>query len=159
MDDATVNTSKKKRKWPSRPSVKPCSVDGCGNNFWARGLCGTHYQQFRASPDFHRVIANITVAERFHQNYVVDPVTGCWVWKSGKNSKGYGLLWLRQGKRVVASRYSYEHHIGPIPPGLLACHHCDNPPCVNPAHIFLGTNADNMADMVRKGRKRRKAIS
>jgi len=77
---------------------------------------------------------------------------GCIVCISHKlNTKGY-LRLGRNGQLVLAHRLVYEYFHGPIPDGFLVCHSCDNPPCLNPEHFFAGTNADNLRDMVEKGR-------
>lgn len=87
----------------------------------------------------------------------VEPNTGCWLWLGSVRTDGYGTVYVRRNGRPVnyaAHRASYTLWRGPIPDGLFVCHKCDTKLCVNPDHFFLGTAADNAADMVAKGRAR-----
>lgn len=88
-------------------------------------------------------------------NYV-DTSNECWIWTAGKGKNGYGKFAYvnSDGKKITtgAHRYSYELSKGRIPKDMSVCHHCDNPPCVNPKHLFLGTTKDNVHDCMRKGR-------
>lgn len=81
----------------------------------------------------------------------VNKTDGCWLWTASLDSSGYGHI--AEGRKLrLAHRLSWEIHFGPIPNGLLVCHECDVRSCVNPGHLFLGTNTDNMRDMSAKGR-------
>jgi len=89
---------------------------------------------------------------RFWERVDVRGEDECWPWVGSVVERGYGVLFIQGEDSVLAHRYSWTIHNGLIPDGLFVCHHCDNPPCVNPQHLFLGTNLDNIQDMVRKGR-------
>lgn len=93
----------------------------------------------------------MSVMDRFKSKYRVNPVSGCWKWIASYAPGGYGQFCF-DGSMRRAHRVSWIIHNGPIPEGMLVCHRCDNPSCVNPEHLFLGTHKDNMRDMIAKGR-------
>lgn len=84
----------------------------------------------------------------------VPHIGNCWVWTGSLNTRGYGVI-QKGGKRTIptqASRASWILEFGPIPPGLYVLHRCDNPPCVRPSHLFVGTQDDNIKDAMAKER-------
>lgn len=78
---------------------------------------------------------------------------GCWVWRRGAGSHGYGQFYFEPGKPRLAHRVAWELENGPIPTGMQVLHKCDNKKCVRPDHLFIGTQLDNMRDMIAKGRR------
>jgi len=96
-------------------------------------------------------------SERFADRFwsKVDPGSDCWLWTAHTQKAGYGQFTVAKGQFFGAHCVSFALTKGAIPPGMSVCHHCDNPPCVNPDHLFLGTQSDNAYDMLAKGRARR----
>jgi hypothetical protein len=90
---------------------------------------------------------------KFHESYEIIPESGCWIWTKGSMTSGYGSLRVGD-KSAYAHRVSWEVHHGPIPAGMHVLHRCDVRSCVSPHHLFLGTNQDNIADSVSKGRRK-----
>jgi hypothetical protein len=89
--------------------------------------------------------------EKFLLKCQIDPITGCWIWQGMKVNNGYGRV-KRDGKQQLAHRWSWTTFCGPIPEGMFVLHKCDVRACVNPKHLFIGTQLDNGRDMVAKGR-------
>lgn len=96
--------------------------------------------------------------ENLENNVVPEPNTGCWLWLGGSSSTGYGNFHIN-GKQTRAHKAYYEHFKDAVPEGLCVLHKCDTPSCVNPEHLFIGTNRDNILDMIKKNRHKRKTGS
>ena len=100
-----------------------------------------------------KALPSRTQWDNFDDLYVPEPNTGCYLWLGTLSNQGYGIVHNpADGKQMRASRVAFSRAHGPIPYGLFVLHKCDNPPCVNPDHLFLGTQADNMRDRLEKGR-------
>lgn len=104
--------------------------------------------------------AKISTADRFWAKVYTDGPTlahvahlgQCWIWTAGRDKDGYGKIRDINNRDLRAHRVSWEIHNGPIPDGLCVLHHCDNPACVRPDHLKLGSHADNVADKVARHR-------
>ncbi len=151
----------KKKKERLYPSI--CTIDGCGKKSYAYGLCRSHDRRKQLYGDPLVVIQEqnhgLTTAQRFLKR-VEKKENGCWDWTASTiGETGYGQFNLNN-RPVIASRMAWILFRGEIPEDdsayrtLHVLHRCDNPKCVNPDHLFLGTHKDNVKDMVAKGRHR-----
>lgn len=148
-----------KKKLGDCQSPNSCIVEGCDRVRMHKEsqLCNYHHVRFLRNEELVPVAKKIrhkgNLEERFHQKYIIDEKTGCWLWNAGKQSDSYGTI--QNGRQnLLAHRVSYEIHHGDIPDGLCVCHTCDVRTCVNPDHLFLGTDQDNTDDKMAKGRHR-----
>jgi hypothetical protein len=95
---------------------------------------------------------------RFEDKFIPEPNSGCWLWTAAISGKGYGRFGLG-GKSRIASRVSYRIYKGDVPSRMFVCHTCDNPSCVNPDHLWLGSLTDNVRDCAQKGRLQNQRIT
>lgn len=135
--------------------MSKCLVDGCESPTRANGMCNKHNLRvkYHGTPDDNwRTHAPLN--ERFFRK--VDKTETCWIWRGNTNPNGYGAIQEggKGSKKILAHRLSYRLHKGDIPVGMVVMHSCDNPACVNPSHLSIGTYKDNTHDMIAKGRKR-----
>lgn len=134
-------------------ATQTCSFPSCGRPYSAKGYCATHYEQQRLGRTLAPILPITKPDVPFWDrvNISSDP-DGCWEWAAGVRGRdGRGCLtW--NGRTEAAYRVAWIITNGPIPDEMWVCHACDNPPCVRPDHLFLGTPRDNTQDMWTKGR-------
>jgi HNH endonuclease len=96
----------------------------------------------------------VNIADRFNSKWTPEPYSGCWIWTAAVDRTGYGVIGLGTRKDGIgrAHRVSYQLFKGEIPKGMFVTHSCDTPLCVNPEHLNVATHADNMIEMVNRGR-------
>lgn len=137
-----------------RPAPGPCSIPECESRARARGWCEKHYARWRKHGDPEYVAG---VADRFWSKVDQQGPDDCWPWLAATFRNGYGAFVVggRKGSMTTAHRTAWElANEQRVPEGLFVCHRCDNRPCCNPRHLFLGSQEDNMRDMLSKGRGR-----
>jgi hypothetical protein len=132
-----------------------CCIKGCELPARAMGMCTGHYSRVRDGRDLaaplRKVIRSGPDIDRLKAKVSVNEETGCWMWTASVNTNGYGQF-RYQGRPWQAHRASWLLHNGDIPEGLYVLHRCDTPLCVNPDHLFLGSQSDNLLDAVGKNR-------
>lgn len=134
----------------------PCYIENCGGKVNAYGLCKKHYRRIKThgTPNGGKYSRD-TLENRFWRQVDKKSDNECWIWSGTKNKKGYGCIIKDDGsrKRHLAHRASYIINKGEIPDGLYVLHSCDNPSCVNPNHLRVGTQSENIKEAFDKGRK------
>lgn len=135
-----------------QPKLPNATCARCGIAYRIKAKKPTAKFCSRACSSAHQSEARVIPIEDRIWKFV-QKTDGCWEWNGRRNDRGYGLFAVTHAAARRAHRVIWELVNGPIPSGMVVCHRCDNPPCVRPDHLFLGTQADNMRDMQAKGRK------
>lgn len=139
----------------TRPD-RAAKCDWCGVRFERLAYPKREYRRSFCTFEHYNLARAQTVEGKFWASVDKRP-SGCWLWLGERAAGGYGAITVTNGKertRVLADRFSWQLHNGEIPAGLKICHACDVPQCVNPEHLWLGTQQDNIRDMEAKGRRR-----
>ena len=132
-----------------------CSTPSCPAEAKVRGMCLKHYGAWYRSTPRSRQLIDMSPTARFERKFVRGAPSDCWEWQGARKSSGHGNFALTQNSFVVASNHSLALFTGGRPDGAFALHHCDNPPCVNPQHLYWGTYQDNANDRVSRNRQPR----
>lgn len=131
-----------------------CTVEGCDEKQHSKGYCRMHAERARkhGDPNTRLQLRGASAEEKLSHFSKENPRTGCMEWTGRVDKDGYGVVRVFGIKDRRASRVAYSVFVGEIPSGAQVLHKCDNPRCINPKHLFLGTCADNMKDKSKKGR-------
>lgn len=132
------------------PKTLSCTCQNCGKEFKLAPNRLRYGEGKFCSRQCGYAAKQIPLTVRFWSK--VQKTNTCWIWTGAHNHQGYGRITV-DGARKPAHQISWEMKNGPIPVGHEICHHCDNPSCVRPDHLFLGTRKDNVQDMIKKGRR------
>lgn len=150
---------------PDCKTVKPTAdfyLTGSGRLFSYCKPCGyARAQRWKKNPETRGAVRAALGKPEDIWPYLDEIVGECWPVKAGvyRNEDGYGVLGLKKRGRQLVHRIAWEAANGAIPKGMLVCHKCDNPPCCNPDHLFLGSEIDNVRDMIAKGRRVTRAVT
>jgi len=134
-----------------KPTGRICCIDGCDKKHKSNGYCSQHEANFKRNGNPITDLKRYDTFLDAYNYYVIKNKEGCWGWSGSKLKTGYTKLSCK-GKKLLGHRFSYELYNEPIKNGNIICHHCDNPVCTRPDHLFQGTLSDNMQDCIFKNR-------